>query len=253
MTVDVESPVGTEHEVRVGGRDVVVVDDSPFFLELLEATLRGAGHRVRTTTSPTRALELLEERLPDLLIVDLVMPELSGFDLLARVRERWSARDLPALAVTDVLAQDAERETLRALGCEACVNKLAPPDHVLFRVSGALFPRSHEGRRHRRLAVSLDVQVRIGRSTSFAYSYTLSAEGMFVRSTDPPPPGTRVELSFALATSARSLRVTGEVVRQSRRTTETSPAGFAVRFTQVSDEDRQALRLFLEEGQKSGL
>jgi len=69
----------------VGGA-VLVVDDDPFIARLLEIELKAAEYDVRVANDGVRALELARERCPDLMLVDLMMPSMDGFELTRQLR-----------------------------------------------------------------------------------------------------------------------------------------------------------------------
>src|ERR1043166_8428663 len=66
---------------------LLVVDDERSRRELLELVLKREGYAVHTAENGTRALELVKQNVYDLIISDVKMPDISGIDLLARVRE----------------------------------------------------------------------------------------------------------------------------------------------------------------------
>ncbi len=86
----------------LAGISVLAVDDNPDSLEVLEAVLIDAGARVRTALSGAQALELWQQETVDVLLCDIAMPSMSGFELLSRVREldRQAGSVTPAIAVT---------------------------------------------------------------------------------------------------------------------------------------------------------
>ena len=65
---------------------MLVVDDDAFIARLLEIELSAAGYDVRTARSGDRALELARERCPDLILADVMMPNMDGFELTRQVR-----------------------------------------------------------------------------------------------------------------------------------------------------------------------
>ncbi len=81
-------------------KTILIADDDPLVLELIEEVLTGAGYAVITTTEPADLGALLDENQVDAIILDVVMPKVSGFDLLREVRsqERWRA--LPILLLS---------------------------------------------------------------------------------------------------------------------------------------------------------
>ena len=68
--------------------DVLIVDDFPDTLALYEALLGEDGHRVRTASSGTKALALIDEREPEVVLLDVSMPGMDGYEVLKRLRAR---------------------------------------------------------------------------------------------------------------------------------------------------------------------
>ena len=68
------------------GISLLVVDDDAFIARLLEIELSAAGYDVRTAGSGDRALELARERCPDLILADVMMPNMDGFELTRQLR-----------------------------------------------------------------------------------------------------------------------------------------------------------------------
>ena len=84
------------------GLRVLAVDDNPDSLELLDVALSAAGARVRTAASGAAALALLDRETPDVLLCDLAMPDMDGFEMLERIRQRRgvSGAGIPAVALS---------------------------------------------------------------------------------------------------------------------------------------------------------
>ena len=79
-------------------RRILLVDDEPSIREVLGAVLRSQGYQVLTAEDGVDALTLLEEPLPSVIISDLRMPRMSGFELLAIVRKRFP--QIPVIAIS---------------------------------------------------------------------------------------------------------------------------------------------------------
>jgi PAS domain S-box-containing protein len=90
---------------------VLVVEDDEATRSVLSRTLRGSGWHVREARNGKAALESLEEARPDLVLLDLMMPEMDGFEVSARMRAdpRW--KDIPVLVLTalDLTSEDRDR------------------------------------------------------------------------------------------------------------------------------------------------
>ena len=70
-----------------GGESLLVVDDDPFIARLLEIELRAAGYDVRVASDGSLALSAAQERCPDLVLADVMMPNMDGFELTRRLRQ----------------------------------------------------------------------------------------------------------------------------------------------------------------------
>jgi CheY-like chemotaxis protein len=86
------------------GYRVVVVDDEPVIRKLLLGHLVAAGYVVRTAVDGLDAIGKLRQTLPDLLISDLIMPRMSGFELLYVVRQRFP--QIPVIVISGVAADE---------------------------------------------------------------------------------------------------------------------------------------------------
>lgn len=103
FTVVLPVTAGSEHLLPLGsGPKVLVVDDNSDFLESIHAELSEAGFRVSVADSGRAALESLELEVPRVIITDIVMPEMDGWEFLRRVRERPGLSQVP-IVVTSVV------------------------------------------------------------------------------------------------------------------------------------------------------
>jgi len=100
---------------ELGGTKVLVVDDEPDALQLLTEVLEAAGAQVVSAASGAAALEHLAAAKPDVLVADLGMPLMDGFELVRRVRtsEDPSIRDIPAAALTAYARSEDRARTLQ--------------------------------------------------------------------------------------------------------------------------------------------
>ena len=79
---------------------IIVCDDEPHILEGLRFLLRAADRQIQVTTSGKDALRCIEEQVPDLLITDIMMPEMSGLEVVATLRAGAVTKDLPIIILT---------------------------------------------------------------------------------------------------------------------------------------------------------
>jgi two-component system OmpR family sensor kinase len=117
--------------------DVLVVDDFPDSLALYEALLSDDGHRVRTAVSGKKALALIDEREPEVVLLDVSMPGMDGYEVLKRLRAR--AGGGPAvLMLTAARREPAAIEHGLREGADAYMTKPIEGRELVARVRGAL-------------------------------------------------------------------------------------------------------------------
>ncbi|GEM_PF-762954 len=98
------APIATEAvpdaAVREGSLDVLVVDDEPVNLQVLLNHLSAMNYSVRTAASGLAALELVDDGRPDIVLLDVMMPGMDGYEVCRRLRARWPASQLPVILLT---------------------------------------------------------------------------------------------------------------------------------------------------------
>ncbi len=121
--------------------EILVVDDIPANLKLLTEVLAGQGYRVRPATSGQLALRSVALRRPDLILLDVKMPDMDGYEVCRALKSKEQSRDIPVIFIS---ALDEIRDKVR--GFEAgCVDYLTKPfeaTEVLARVATHLALRS---------------------------------------------------------------------------------------------------------------
>ncbi|MGK2859269.1 MAG: response regulator [Thermoanaerobaculia bacterium] len=96
-----------------GRREVLLIDDDPAFHELIDAQLEPGGYRVRHARSGVEGLKMIAERPPVLVILDLMMDEMDGFEVAVRMRRDPISMSIPILVVTAADVDETTRERLR--------------------------------------------------------------------------------------------------------------------------------------------
>jgi two-component system KDP operon response regulator KdpE len=166
------------------------VDDEPQILRYFKRTLDGAGYEAIVTSDPSQVAGLVEVKEPDLILLDLIMPETSGFDLLQQIRE---FSNVPVIIVT---ASEREEDTVQAL-------KMGADDYVIKPFSQTeLFARIEAVLRRR---VSPDV---LGERPPFALgelSINLAERRVEVGGQPVSLSATEYKLLYELATNAGRL------------------------------------------------
>ena len=120
-----------------GGERVLVVDDEPDIVALVAYHLAKAGYRVSTAATGPDALRAAREERPALVILDLMLPGMSGFDVLEKLRAHDATRDVAVLMLT---ARKEEPDRVRGLtlGADDYLTKPFSPAELVLRVGAIL-------------------------------------------------------------------------------------------------------------------
>lgn len=122
----------THYSEPVGG-SILIVDDVPANLSILQNTLESAGYNVSVAPSGEIALRIVDGVKPDLILLDILMPEMDGFEVCRRLKEREETRTIPVLFLS---AQDDKKTVIKGFQ-HGVVDYLTKPyavEEVLARV-----------------------------------------------------------------------------------------------------------------------
>ena len=116
---------------------ILVVDDEPDITALVAYHLAKAGYRVSTATNGPDALKAAKEERPDVVVLDLMLPGVSGYDVLAELRKRDETRDVGVILLT---ARRDEPDRIRGLtlGADDYLTKPFSPAELALRVQALL-------------------------------------------------------------------------------------------------------------------
>jgi CheY-like chemotaxis protein len=115
---------------------VLVVDDQPLNIALVKQFL-GGKYRVLTALNGTQALELCRSQLPDLVLLDVIMPDMSGYDVCKRLIDDITTRQIPVIFITSNHGPDEEAYGL-SLGAVDFIAKPLNPAAFVSRVQSLL-------------------------------------------------------------------------------------------------------------------
>lgn len=98
--------------------NILIIEDEPTSLKLTQVVLEAEGYTVHIANSAEKALEEIEQRKPELIIMDLKLPGMSGLDLTRKLKNSPATRDIPIIAITFYPSRFNREEAL-AVGCDA--------------------------------------------------------------------------------------------------------------------------------------
>ena len=103
-------------------KTVLIVEDNELNMKLFNDLLEASGYRTLQTRNGFEAIELARRHRPDLILMDIQLPEVSGLDVTRWIKEDDELRSIPIIAVT-AFAMKGDEERIRAGGCEAYISK----------------------------------------------------------------------------------------------------------------------------------
>lgn len=125
---------------------VLIVDDYPDALDIWAIYLRAVGYQVSTAADGAAALEQAERLLPDLIVLDLELPGVSGFEAARRLRANPVTRDIPLIAATGY-SHHRQLELARASGFDRVMVKPVDPEMLVEEIE-RLLPQTVAVRQH---------------------------------------------------------------------------------------------------------
>src|SRR5579862_3177435 len=109
-------------EHAAAGKCVLIVEDNPLNMKLFSAMVAAQGYQVLQATDGARGLYLAHRRHPDLIIMDIQLPGMSGIEVTHSLKADDDTRDIPIIATT-AFALRGDEETIRASGCDGYMAK----------------------------------------------------------------------------------------------------------------------------------
>jgi CheY-like chemotaxis protein len=129
---------------------VLIADDNPQGVELLEAYLAGAGYDIETAADGEETLRKVQQWHPDLILLDIMMPKISGFEVCKRLRADPATRDIGVLMIT-ALDQPSDVERAVDVWTDDFLTKPINKNELLIRVRSILKSRLNKSELERAL------------------------------------------------------------------------------------------------------
>lgn len=116
---------------------VLIVDDKPTNVELVKVLLEMEGYRILTASSGREGVTMALKCLPDLILMDIMMPEMDGLEATRRIKKNARTSGIPVVALTSC-AMRGDKSRIRDAGCDGYVSKPINIDEFLEKIKGIL-------------------------------------------------------------------------------------------------------------------
>ena len=142
MTVKVRkkgrhSPSDYLYGVEVRMATILVIEDNPQNMYLCTFILENNNHMILQAFHGPQGIAIAEEKVPDLIILDIQLPELDGYAVARELKKKGKTKDIPIVAVTSY-AMAGDRERILASGCTGYIEKPINPETFMSEISSHL-------------------------------------------------------------------------------------------------------------------
>lgn len=190
-------------------KNILIADDDLLFRLMMHDALKDTGHFVSSTRDGLEAICEIKKKAVDLLILDLEMPQMSGFEVMKSIKS--SSFQVPKIfVVTGAYSPASVMKIVKDLGAVGILQKGFTPEQLIFRVNRILYPVENNILR-RRVPVSIPVTYSFASGSGVGSFANLSEGGAFLRTHEVFSIGEPIELEFILPGSASRLRIKGEI------------------------------------------
>ena len=118
-------------------KKVLIVEDNELNMKLFHDLLEAQGYEILQTREGLQALSIAREHRPDLILMDIQLPEISGLEVTKWLKEDDDLSQIPVVAVT-AFAMKGDEERIREGGCEAYISKPISVSHFLDTITRLL-------------------------------------------------------------------------------------------------------------------
>ena len=118
-------------------KKILVVDDKPYLVDLMASRLKANGYEVVTATNGREGLEKAKEETPDLILLDIAMPDMDGYRVLRHLKEFPGTQDIPVMILT-VKKWNQDIQKAIAAGAADYIVKPFDPVKLLEKIGAAL-------------------------------------------------------------------------------------------------------------------
>jgi len=114
-------------------KKTLIADDKSEVVELVKATLEGGDYQTISASDGREALEKIKREKPDLVLLDIIMPRMDGFEVLSEVKKDPRTKEIPIIMLT-AKGQKLDKDKGRRLDAEDYIVKPFSPSHLLHKI-----------------------------------------------------------------------------------------------------------------------
>lgn len=120
------------------GKKILLIDDDPKIIRLVESRLKANGYDVISAKNGREGLEKAKEDSPDLILLDIMMPEVDGYQVIEKLKEDEDTRSIPVVMLTAKRDLEDIDKSMNVYGAVGFVSKPFSPAELLQQIKNAL-------------------------------------------------------------------------------------------------------------------
>jgi len=227
-------------------RTILIIDDSASILFYLGMLLRRLEYNVVTARNAEDAMQIMEQSIPSIVLTDILLPTMSGINLMKRMKDAPLWKTIPIVVLTTE-SDPGMKDTCMRMGCAAYLSKPIEPN-VLYRTLQSVsesIPRENI-RLHTSLKVVVGDGTAMGGTARTEYATAISEGGLYVRTLYPQPRNALTPIRIFIGN--REIRAKTVVLYSF--TMGGGPfkePGMGLKFVEIADSDRNFIRGFIKE------
>jgi len=222
-------------------KKILLVDDVRLFLNLEETFFRRTGCEIFTAQTGSEAIKLAKQEKPDLILLDLLMPEMNGDQVCRLVKSDPNMKNTKVIMVTTQSDEETVEQCLRA-GCDNFVTKPINQRDLLSKAADLL---DVPFRVHFRILVRVEVEGESDQGFFMGTSSDVSLSGMLVETDKRMELGDNVALQFVIPGEDKPTRVRGEIARVDELSFR-DRFGLGIHFEELSENQKSLLIKFIK-------
>jgi len=224
-------------------KKILLVDDTNLFLEMEKDFLERSGCQVLTATTGTEGLEKIRSEVPDLVLLDLEMPDMNGDEVCELIKKDERFKKIPIVMLSSRSDQEAI-EKCRKAGCDNYLTKPINQRKLLEETAKILkIPQ----RKDLRVLVQMEVEGVLGENAFYGESENISRGGLLIKSETLLKKGSVINIKFHLPGKQYHIEAEGEVVRIDEESFEPK-YGLGIAFQDLNSIAKEMIRDFIKKG-----
>ncbi|MDF1527160.1 MAG: response regulator [bacterium] len=221
-------------------KKILIVEDVQMFVQIQKTLLNRQDFTLLTARSGQGALDAARQEKPDLILLDLYMPDMNGYDVCRELKSDPATEHIPILIIITGDAEDLKEMCIEA-GCDGHLTKPIRKDTFIPAIESHLQvpPRGHS-----RVRIRIPCTITDEDGKKEGIIHTLTPRGAFIETDPPLLPGEILNIDFTLDDTGAKLSLLA-AVRWSRKMGDSHPGGGGCEFTDIGPEELDSIRSYL--------